>query len=383
MNEKINLTKADGSTVQADLICFLEAVATGRRFIFYTLNEVIGSDNSATVKIYVSKIKQDNPALDGPISQEEWEMMTKRVMKSTIQGTPCDEVRYIPLSELVNPVSVSDKAIAMPVFHDYINKHRGLYAQSVATSVEPAVPQSEAALQSEGPVAPDTMTATTAIEPAPAPQEPMAQVQPEAPANIFDAPSASVAPTAVEAAPMSAPSATLEPQDTLTVQESAPTSVTPAPLEASSASETAKTVSEESASGAVMEPIDLAMIESKYDEMIAGINKLKEQELEAAKRYNATIELSVMHKEQHASYVQSEQTKEVPLVEPTPMEAPAPSVAPMGEVPNMTASLTAEIAPSAPSQPLGVEPTPVTPVVPEPVTAQALETNWFDMPNNQ
>ena len=99
-----------------------------------------------------------------------------------------------------------------------------------------------------------------------------------------------------------------------------------------------------------MMPIDLVEIEKKYEEMIATINRLKEQELEAAKRYNATIELSAMHNEQHANYVASEQSKET-------------------------------VVNSAPS----VEPTPVETVVPEPVQTQVsnptdIETNWFDMP---
>lgn len=389
MNEKINLTKVDGSTIQVDLVCFLEVVATGRRFIFYTLNEVLGNDANATVKIYVSKVKQNNPALDAPMTGDEWQLFTKNVMKSTIQGSPCPEVKYVPMTELGNPISVGGKAIAMPVFHDYINKQRGLYAESVATSVNDApqevapmtdVQQPEAPQSTNtAPQAPDTMTTQTTVEPSSAPGLASDNLQSNTSfefasqsANIFDTQSATPAeaPVAVEPTPAATTSATLEPQDTLSIQ-------TPF-------SESENNV-ENNGAGAVLEPIDVASIEAKYEEMIANINKLKEQELEAAKRYNATIELSAMHREQHANYVQNEQVK----------EAPATTVEPAAVVPDATQVMPSESTPQPNPMPGAVtsttgainpmEPTPVTPVVPEPVptTSANLETNWFDMPNNQ
>ena len=78
--------------------------------------------------------------------------------------------------------------------------------------------------------------------------------------------------------------------------------------------------------------------------MIDDINELKNREIEAAKRYNATLELNAMHNAQHASYVQSEQSVSEstikPIVEPTPIVA--------------------------------------TPIEPQ-VNNVDIETNWFDM----
>ena len=87
-------------------------------------------------------------------------------------------------------------------------------------------------------------------------------------------------------------------------------------------------------------------------ETIPYKRKEPEEELEAAKRYNATIELSAMHNEQHANYIANEQNKEIDTV--TPIETP-------------------------------IEPEAVTPVIPEPTVAPItsptdIETNWFDMP---
>ena len=112
--------------------------------------------------------------------------------------------------------------------------------------------------------------------------------------------------------------------------------------------------------------------------MIANINKLREQELEAAKRYNATIELSAMHKEQHASFVQ-EQVKTEPIVQTQSVVQPEVT---QPIVENIVPPMDSPIA--TPVNPVQ-EPVPVTPVVPDPVAAtpQNMETNWFDMPNNQ
>ncbi len=389
MNEKINLTKVDGTVIQVDLVCFLEVVATGRRFVFYTLNEVMGNDANATVKIYVSKVKQDNPTLDAPMTGDEWQLFTKNVMKSTIQGAPCPEVKYVPMTELTNPVSVGEKAIAMPVFHDYINKQRGLYAESVATLVSenpqaidsmPDVQQSEVSQSATTTLqAPDTLTAQTTVEPVSTPGPVADNLQtntsfefaPQS-ANIFDtAPAAPTeAPLAVEPTPTATTSATLEPQDTLSVD--------------ASASEPASS-DDNNGTSAILEPIDIASIEAKYAEMLETINKLKEQELEAAKRYNATIELSAMHKEQHANYVQNEQVKEAPAttVEPAAVVPGATQVMPSEPTPQPNPMLGAVTPTTESINPM--EPTPVTPVVPEPVptTSANLETNWFDMPSNQ
>ena len=158
----------------------------------------------------------------------------------------------------------------------------------------------------------------------------------------------------------------------------------PAPVET-----TEDTTTDEGSTGTAikLEPIDLSTIEAKYAEMIEEINKLKEKELEAAKRYNATIELSAMHSEQHANYVQNDLKESLAAQEATivsPEIAPTP-VAPEAPVTGSPAPApTPEVQPAPAAAPT-IEPAPVTPVVPEPAPAapQDLETNWFDMPNNQ
>lgn len=387
MNEKINITKMDGTSVAADIICFIENVNTNKRYVYYTLNEIVGAGPNSTVKIYVSKLKQDNPALDTPISEDDWNTL-KGYMGDSLKGTANVEIKYIPLSELGTPVSVSERAIAMPTNYDYINKQRGLYAQSVATAGPTTTPTSEPIAevtpteQLAAPVAtpevPAAETPVPTVDSTPATETPTEETS-----NVFDTPAAPTAPAQVEPTPVTETPAVEEPAP---VTEPTPVvSPVAAPIET-----TDDTTTDEGSTGTAikLEPIDLSTIEAKYAEMIEEINKLKEKELEAAKRYNATIELSAMHSEQHANYVQNdlkeslaaqEATIAASEIAPTPVAPVMDSPAPLA--PDMSPTPEVQPIPAAPT----IEPTPVTPVVPEsaPAAPQDLETNWFDMPNNQ
>jgi len=367
MNEKVNIKRIDGSTIAADLVCFIENTTTNKRYLYYTLNEVVGTGDSSTVKIYVSKIQQNNPTLDTPISEEDWNKL-KGYMGDTLKGNNNPEVKYVPLSELGEPISLSEKAIAMPVNYDYINKQRSVYATNVATIQ--VTPTSEPIIANpvEQMVVPTPIVEPTPSAPIPEPIIPISEPTPVEPV---------IAPT-IEVAPQSIEPTITPAIETPVIQQVAPTTMeTPIPpvIEEPKAVVT-PTVQEETIlnNNTNLTPIDLNSIEQKYAEMIQCINNLKEQELEAAKRYNATLELSSMHKEQHANYVQNEQIKEnttETLVVPSdvPIE-PQTITIEQPVIPNETSS--------------SIEPTPVIPVVPEPVVATPadIETNWFDMPAN-
>ena len=385
MNEKINITKMDGTNINADIICFLENTNTNKRYLYYTLNEIVGAGAGSTVKIYVSKIKQENPLLDTPITEEDWDTL-KKYMGDSLKGVSNAEVKYLPLAQLGNPINISELAIAMPTSYDYINKQRGLYAQSIAN--DEGSESAEGAAANMTPVTEQVSEST--VEPAtsePVPMQPAIEPLPVEPTPVVSE-SASI-PTTPEPATPPAPvveptiaPATLEPSAPIE-EVTPPSPVTPEPTPAATLNQVldqkpvepvaplVETPVPEATHAADLKPIDLKDIESKYNEMISQINQLKEQELEAAKRYNATLELNSMHTEQHTNYVQNDiaantATNQASTVEPTVAQA------------------TLETSTSTTPQPAMIEPSPVTPVVPEPVavTPQNLETNWFDMPAN-
>lgn len=342
MNEKIKLTRFNGTTVDADLICFLEDTTSGKRYIYYTLNEIVGSGPSSTVKIYVAKMKQNDASLDVQISDNEWNSL-KGYMGEVLKGTVNPALKYLPISEISDFNIVSEKVIAMPTSYDYVNKHRGVYAEAVGTAGEQITP---------APIANPLPEPTPVIEPAPsAPVENPVPIAPEMPpiaepqpAEVKTEPST---PEIVPVEPIPVVPVVPEPVNT-PIENTVPIAPEVPPVVETPQPETPSTVTP---ADVELKPIDIGEIERKYSEMLETLNKLKNQEIEAAKRYNATIELSAMHNEQHASYVANEQNKEII---PGPIE-PIPSA---------------------------VEPAPITPEVP---TAPApstgdIETNWFDMP---
>ena len=359
MNEKLNLTRLDGTSIQVDTICFLEDKTSTKRYIFYTLNEVIGSGASATVKIYVGKVRQNNVGLDTPITEEEWSKL-KGYMGEALKGIPNDKIKYLPLSELTDATIVNERVIAMPSSYDYINKHRGIYAQSIATGEESGTenvltpvtevtpePQAESIIPQEPIIAPEIVSneapseaelATVSVEPTvPAPETVSEPIVPAVENTVAK-------PVSLETPSTSSMSST---EETIT---NVPVEPTTTVIE----TQPATNISVE------MKPIDISEIEKKYSEMQTNLENLKNLEIEAAKRYNATLELNAMHNEQHASYVASEQNKEASVQQSIPESSQ-----------EITTATTI------------IEPVPVTPVVPTPVAPAAptsIETNWFDMP---
>ena len=320
MNSKINLIKPDGTSVQVDVICSIENIQSGKRYLYYTLNEIVGAGASSTVKIYVSKINQGNPQLDAAINEIEWENL-KNIMGDVLRGNANPDIKYVLLTDLTNITSVSDRVIAMPTSYDYITKHRGVYAQAIAT-MEPTAPVAiaeEIDATAQAPIVEPVPT----INPAPQVEEPI------------------VEPTITE-------TAVIEPK-IVPAEEPLPISDTPI----TSASEPSTINPSSNAT-----PIDISEIEKKNETLMNDLIKLKEQEIEAVKRYNATLELSSMHNAQHANYVESENNKELNKVaEPLTNQSPV------------------------------IEPATVATIVPEPENkpqaALDLETNWFDMPTGE
>ncbi len=375
MNEKINLTKADGTNVMADLICFIENTTTKNRYVYYTLNEVVGTDASATVKIYVSKIKQNNPVLDVPITEEEWGVL-KGLMGDALKGNTNQSIRYVPITELGSPVSISERAIAMPTSYDYINKQRGIYATSIAgvsTPVGNTVSASPTAQVGASPVvSPNTQVEQASSTPASS-VTPIVQSA---------APVENVTPTVESTTPLVTPTPVVEPVENIPSDNPNTNTVTPPIVEEPVSTPTQAPTQEPVAvqptvntqnpvdTEPTLVPIDIDEIENKYKEMSKNLENMKVMEIEAAKRYNATIELQVMHNEQHATYVKNEQEKDATVNSSVNMQAASVNQTVTPEVQVSTSSV--------------VEPTPVTPVVPEPAPASGIdiETNWFDLPTN-
>ncbi len=91
MGTSIELKKINGEIVKAELISYFELVSTGKKYIFYTMNETI---ENGLVKMYVSEISNDSNTLTGQMSDEEWTSL-KSIMKSMLTGNENPNINYL------------------------------------------------------------------------------------------------------------------------------------------------------------------------------------------------------------------------------------------------------------------------------------------------
>lgn len=90
MDTSIELKRANGEVLKAELISFFEYVPTGKKYVFYTLNEIIEND---LVKMYVSEVGVEG-ALSEQMTDEEWNNI-KSIMKSILTDSMNENVKYL------------------------------------------------------------------------------------------------------------------------------------------------------------------------------------------------------------------------------------------------------------------------------------------------
>ena len=90
MNTNIELKKANGEIIIAELISYFEHIPTSKKYIFYTLNEKVENE---LVKMYVSEVS-DNATLSDKMTDEEWTNI-KEIMKSILTANNNDKIKYL------------------------------------------------------------------------------------------------------------------------------------------------------------------------------------------------------------------------------------------------------------------------------------------------
>ena len=90
MDTKVKLQRVNGEIIEADIISYFELQNTGKRYVFYTLNEIVESD---LVKMYVSEVGNAN-MLAQTMTDEDWTTL-KSIMKSILTGHENPNVKYL------------------------------------------------------------------------------------------------------------------------------------------------------------------------------------------------------------------------------------------------------------------------------------------------
>lgn len=90
MDTKVKLQRVNGEIIEADIISYFELQNTGKRYVFYTLNEIVEND---LVKMYVSEVGNAN-MLAQTMANEDWTTL-KSIMKSILTGHENPNVKYL------------------------------------------------------------------------------------------------------------------------------------------------------------------------------------------------------------------------------------------------------------------------------------------------
>jgi len=91
MGNNIEFKKANGEVFKADLVSYFELVNTGKRYVFYTLNETV---ENGLVKMYVSEVSSDANTLAQSMGDEDWANI-KSIMKSMLTGNDNPNIKYL------------------------------------------------------------------------------------------------------------------------------------------------------------------------------------------------------------------------------------------------------------------------------------------------
>lgn len=90
MNNSIELKKVNGEIIKGELISYFEYVPTGKKYVFFTMNERVDND---LVKMYVSEVG-NGLSLSDKMTDEEWNNI-KGVMKSILTGNTDNNIKYL------------------------------------------------------------------------------------------------------------------------------------------------------------------------------------------------------------------------------------------------------------------------------------------------
>lgn len=90
MNNGIELKKVNGEIIKGELISYFEYVPTGKKYVFFTMNERVDND---LVKMYVSEVG-NGLSLSDKMTDEEWNNI-KGVMKSILTGNTDNNIKYL------------------------------------------------------------------------------------------------------------------------------------------------------------------------------------------------------------------------------------------------------------------------------------------------
>ena len=90
---KIDIRKPDGTVVNADLMSYFEIININKKYVFYTLDEIVENN---LVKMYVAEVidATNGITIGGTITEDEWANL-KSIMKSILTSGTDPNIKYL------------------------------------------------------------------------------------------------------------------------------------------------------------------------------------------------------------------------------------------------------------------------------------------------
>ena len=90
-NNNIVINKVNGETLNVELVSFFELVDTGKKYLFYTMNETV---ENGLIKMYVGEVLPNDTTISPEMTDEEWKML-KNLMRFMLTGNTNSNIKYL------------------------------------------------------------------------------------------------------------------------------------------------------------------------------------------------------------------------------------------------------------------------------------------------
>lgn len=90
-NNNIVINKLNGEALNVELVSFFELVNTGKKYLFYTMNETA---QNGLIKMYVGEVLPNDTTISPEMTDEEWNML-KNLMRSMLTGNTDPNIKYL------------------------------------------------------------------------------------------------------------------------------------------------------------------------------------------------------------------------------------------------------------------------------------------------
>lgn len=93
----IEIRLPSNEVVTVELISYFEIINSGKKYLFYTKNEVVENN---LIKMYVTEVIPEGNIMNvtEKMSEEEWTSL-KNIMKSILTSNNNDNIRYLEMGE--------------------------------------------------------------------------------------------------------------------------------------------------------------------------------------------------------------------------------------------------------------------------------------------